>query len=360
MRFRRAWVLIPVWCLGGLWGQTMDEGSSAALIWPVRGQYVGSKRCAVCHAAQARTYPASSMSRALEAIGNCEVLKRNPHLAWSDGPYQYLIEKTGSAYRYSVTDGKQSAEATLLYAFGQGKAGQTYVYQKDGRFYESRVSYYQELNGLALTMGAQIAQPENIDQALGRLTSRIESVECFGCHTTAARRGNELRLDQFENGVECEDCHGPGGAHVAGMAQGKVGGIRSLKGLTAEETNDLCGSCHRTWEAVMLLKIRSTANVRFQPYRLTNSKCFNPEDSRIACTACHNPHAAPATDPKAYDAKCEACHNSTPTAAAKTLCKVASDKCVTCHMPRFEVPGSHHAFFDHWIRVVRPGDSYPD
>ena len=31
------------------------------------------------------------------------------------------------------------------------------------------------------------------------------------------------------------------------------------------------------------------ANVRFQPYRLISSKCYDAEDSRIRCTACHDP-----------------------------------------------------------------------
>ena len=360
MRTRWGWVLLLGWCVAGVPAQSIDEPGSARQVWPAKGEYAGSKKCAVCHAMQATSYHSSSMSRALEPIDGCAILKSNPRLNWTDGPYRYLIEKSGAGYRYQVTDGNHTAETVLLYAFGQGKAGQTYVYEKDSQFYESRVSYYEELKGLALTMGAQVAQPENIDQALGRLMSKTETIECFGCHTTAARRGNELHLEKFENGVQCEDCHGPGAAHIASISTGKPGGIRSLKDLSAEDTNELCGSCHRTWETVMLLKIRGTANVRFQPYRLTNSKCYLPGDSRIACTACHNPHAAPATDAKAYDAKCTACHNAANTTIARKTCTVATEKCVTCHMPRFEVPGSHHAFFDHWIRVVRSGDPYPN
>ena len=34
----------------------------------------------------------------------------------------------------------------------------------------------------------------------------------------------------------------------------------------------------------------SIANIRFQPYRLTGSKCYDPDDARISCLACHNPH----------------------------------------------------------------------
>ncbi|MDE3164275.1 MAG: cytochrome c3 family protein [Acidobacteriota bacterium] len=302
------------------------------------------------------------MSRALEPVESCEILKRNPSLTWSDGAYRYSIARSGGGYRYSVTDGKESGEATLLYAFGQGKAGQTYLYRKDGQFYESRASYYDEKKGLDLTIGAQNVRPENIGQALGRVITPGDARDCFGCHTTGARRGGDLRLEHFEGGVQCEDCHGPGAEHAAGVMKGEVkpGAIRSLKGLTAEETNDLCGACHRTWETVMLRQIRGTANVRFQPYRLTNSPCYTTGDSRIACTACHDPHAALAADVRYYDSKCAACHNAANTAIAKRTCKVGKEKCVTCHMPRYEAPGSHHAFFDHWIRVARAQDPYPD
>ena len=343
-----------------LHGQSMAEAGASAFIWPVQGEYAGSAKCAVCHAQQARTYRSNSMSRALEPIATCEILQQNPRLSWTDGPYRYLIEKTGDRYRYTVTDGQQTAAATLLYAFGQGKAGQTYVYQSDGQFLESRVSYYQQLKGLGLTVGAQNLRPTTIAEALGRRMTAAETRECFGCHTTAARRGNELQLDQFENGVQCEACHGPGAAHIAGIAKGKAGDIRSLKGLTPEETNDLCGSCHRTWETVMLLKIRGTANVRFQPYRLTNSQCFLSGDNRIACTACHDPHRAPDSVATVYDSKCTACHNPGNQSIQKKVCKVSQQSCVSCHMPRLEAPGSHHAFADHWIRVVHPGDVYPD
>ena len=38
----------------------------------------------------------------------------------------------------------------------------------------------------------------------------------------------------------------------------------------------------------------------------------------------------------------------------------AQTKCVTCHMPKYEPPGFHAKFTDHWIRVVGPGVSYPN
>jgi formate-dependent nitrite reductase cytochrome c552 subunit len=34
--------------------------------------------------------------------------------------------------------------------------------------------------------------------------------------------------------------------------------------------------------------------------------------------------------------------------------------CVTCHMPKLELPGAHFAFTDHYIRIVQPNIPYPD
>ena len=45
----------------------------------------------------------------------------------------------------------------------------TYVFQADGHYRESRVSYYQKLKGLSLTIGASTAKPANVQLALGRV-----------------------------------------------------------------------------------------------------------------------------------------------------------------------------------------------
>jgi len=50
-------------------------------------------------------------------------------------------------------------------------------------------------------------------------------------------------------------------------------------------------------------------NVRFQPYRIFNSKCYS-DDRRISCISCHNPHEPLKQDAAFYDAKCLACHQS--------------------------------------------------
>jgi hypothetical protein len=43
-----------------------------------------------------------------------------------------------------------------------------------------------------------------------------------------------------------------------------------------------------------------------------------------------------------------------------TACPVSGKDCVTCHMPKYDIPGMHYKFTDHWIRVAKAGEPYPD
>jgi cytochrome c551/c552 len=85
-------------------------------------------------------------------------------------------------------------------------------------------------------------------------------------------------------------------------------------------------------------------------------------DKRIGCTACHDPHADLVRDDSSYDHNCLACHAKA-SAAGTTLqksCPVSDRNCVSCHMPKVELPGSHSVFTDHHIRIVHAGDRYPN
>jgi LSD1 subclass zinc finger protein len=132
--------------------------------------------------------------------------------------------------------------------------------------------------------------------------------------------------------------------------------MRKLSAFTAEEMSDFCGACHRTWSQIATGGPRGILNVRFQPYRLALSKCYDAEDRRIRCTACHDPHRPLETNAGAYDVRCQACHAST----AKRVCKTGTRDCVSCHMPALELPGAHKKFTDHRIRIARAGEPYPD
>jgi hypothetical protein len=159
-----------------------------------------------------------------------------------------------------------------------------------------------------------------------------------------------LNLASMVGGVQCERCHGSPESHLS-----KLTPMRKLGALSAEEMSEFCGQCHRTWSQIASAGPRGIQNVRFQPYRLAISRCYDLADARIRCTACHDPHRDLDISAGAYDGKCTACHSG-----AQRACKVAAKDCVTCHMPRLDLPGAHRAFTDHRIRIVKPGEAYPD
>jgi hypothetical protein len=130
-----------------------------------------------------------------------------------------------------------------------------------------------------------------------------------------------------------------------------------LAAKTTEQLSDFCGQCHRTWQEIALSGKLGISNVRFQPYRLANSKCYSANDARIRCTACHNPHRELDRVADNYDNKCQACHSA---ATGYRVCSVAKANCASCHMPKLEIPGSHFRFTDHEIRIVKANEKYPD
>ncbi len=285
---------------------------------------------------------------------------------FENGAYRYEIAPSDNGAVYAVTDGAETISTPVLWSFGHGKAGQTYVLEHEGRMYESRVSYYLAIDGLDQTMGAPLGStPKNMDEALGRRMTPDDVRGCFGCHATGVVRDGKVDLSGLIQGIQCEGCHGPGQAHVAAVQAAKFDdlAINSLHAKGAEEESQFCGACHRTWEDVMLMDLQGPANVRFQPYRLANSPCYDTEEARIRCSACHDPHRPPVHEAKAYDDKCLACHAGPGPAAAgraAPACPTATEACSSCHMPKVEIPGSHFAFTDHHIRVVRAGEPYPN
>jgi hypothetical protein len=40
-------------------------------------------------------------------------------------------------------------------------------------------------------------------------------------------------------------------------------------------------------------------------------------------------------------------------------CKVSISNCVSCHMPKYEIPQTHASFTDHYIRVVQDKEGFP-
>ncbi|MFL6227175.1 MAG: multiheme c-type cytochrome [Pyrinomonadaceae bacterium] len=330
--------------------------------------YTGAAACAQCHVKESSAQAATPMAHAAEAPAACEVLKSRAPLSFTNGAYTYRITREGEHAIYTITDGVSTISEPVLYCFGQGVAGQTYIFRHDGAYYESRVSYFQTSKGLDITILHPRAAPVSVEDGLGRPLSDEATRGCFSCHATAVVFGARQGLEHASPGVSCEACHGPGERHVAAM---KSKDLRDLKIFNParlgaiEQSQEFCGACHQSFDTVMSLDAQGgAANIRFQPYRIYNSRGHLVDDPRMSCVACHDPHDQLQHDTAFYDSKCLACHLSTAKeirtqARNAPACPVSTKQCATCHMPKVELPEMHYRFTDHWIRVVKPGDAVP-
>ena len=174
---------------------------------------------------------------------------------------------------------------------------------------------------------------------------------CLTCHTSQAEAfGKTLmgRIGKTQKGkFDCENCHGPGSAHVkAGGGRG-VGGIVSFRPedqtRTAEENNEVCLNCHKRgnrtyWDGsthetrglmctnchtIMKdvsrkyqLKTVAQPETCFQCHKdrqaqVSRSSHMPIREGKVVCSDCHNPHGS----------------------TTEALLKKASinDTCYTCH-----------------------------
>ncbi len=344
--------------------------------WPTKGQpsradYTGPDACTECHELKSETAQSTAMLHAATRTSESKNLREHDHLSFQTGPYTYQLLTTKEKSTLTISNATSSLSVDLLWALGSGHMGQTFLYQQNATFFESHVSFYNAPQALDITPGQPRTIPATLTDAAGRAIPPNEARLCFGCHTTASATENHFDSSPAYPGVTCEACHGPGAQHVA-AATAKTekrgsGLIFNPAKLARVDYVDFCGACHRTWQDVISGHLIEAGlfNVRFAPYRLENSKCWAEGDARITCVACHDPHKPLSHDFASYDANCLACHASNATEKKSAnlpgaACPVAAKNCVTCHMPKVEPPNLHSAFTDHWIRISKPGSTYPE
>lgn len=339
-------ILVALFCMAEM---------SAAQLQPLGT----ASACAGCHRAQTLSQPQTPMGRAMMFPAANPTLRAHPKMTIRRGVYTYSVETQGDKSTYSVTDGTRTISLPIHWNFGAGV--QAWIFEREGRFYESLVSYYPATGGLDLTIGDEHLRPQTLEEAVGRELKENDLEECLGCHATNAVGKGKLNLDSFQPGVTCEHCHAGSSVHLLDAINGEFGSAPPrLSRFSAEDVSNFCGQCHRTWETVVRNHWRGEANVRFAPYRLANSKCFNGADSRISCLACHDPHQDLVRQASSYDSKCLACHGAVRASAGTKACPVAKSECTNCHMPKVKLPDEDVTFTDHQIRIVKAGEGYPN
>jgi predicted CXXCH cytochrome family protein len=94
------------------------------------------------------------------------------------------------------------------------------------------------------------------------------SEACAACHADIAK--DFRHAFHAQQGVECEQCHGPGSLHVQGG--GDVSKIISFRKRSATDSNGVCLSCHARDE------------------RIRNWVAGQHASNKVRCTDCHQTH----------------------------------------------------------------------
>lgn len=347
--------------------------------WPTkrdaaRSDFAGTDACAVCHQEKVAAQQQTPMAHASSKAPETEALRSNASISNVSLAFKSEIVRERKGSTYSVTRGGDAMTGQILWSMGDGVMGQTFVVRSGGGLYESQLSYFKAIGGLDLTPGHTAGGPQDLEHAFGTLQSEETAQQCFGCHTTASSLRGKFDEARATPGVTCEACHGPGAKHVEAMQQKQNEPAQDTmldpRSFGPVKLVDFCGACHRASLDVIAAKDFLPINIRFQPYRLSKSRCWKRPDARLTCVACHDPHENLVRDAVFYDGKCLACHgpghagttadgDGSPLVEKPPVCKVSSRNCVSCHMPKYQVPRMHGSFTDHDIRVVRPGDQYP-
>jgi len=304
-----------------------------------------------------------------------------------------LYARDGKLYQseYETAEhGKEVFRETqkLEWIIGSGANGTGAIVKRDDYLFEAPLSFYTNIHDWALSPGYEFG-----DYGFNRpiLPS------CIACHSGQPQpvlEGNgRFREPPFtELAIGCENCHGPGEAHVVTAQMGSpFGSIANPAQLSPWLADNICMSCHQTGDARVLkagktyrdfqpgTELDDTLSIFLVPFgrdsapkddllehylSMRLSKCYLKSGGRLSCITCHNPHEQPSqVDAPAYfRQKCLSCHTDKSCALPLSLRqnKTPPNDCAACHMPKRDVKViSHSALTNHRI-IAEAEEPFPD
>ncbi len=329
--------------------------------------YAGPASCAQCHFAEPEKQRTSEMGLSVSRPADSRLLSEHPSLRFERGPYTYTLLREGGQTTFTASGAHGKITEPLFLAVGSGKVFQAYLIQHGGEFYRIPVDYFTVQGKLGLDTEADPALPASLEAALGKPLTAASVRGCLRCHSPASVVGDRIDTAHLTPGIGCEVCHGPGARHIAAMEAGKPAEatIFNPARLLPEQKPEFCNQCHTSASQMKAQNPQGVHGVVSPAYRLEGSRCWDAGDARVACTACHDPHAPLVRETAAYDGKCLACHAQAVGAPMVVnqpgkACPVGQRDCAGCHMPKVSVPNFPILYTDHRIRIARAGAPYPE
>ena len=351
-------------------------------------EYSAADSCAACHSEIAEAFSQTGMARSFYPPSLDSALSTPADFYHNESDRHYRVfERDGKYFqrRHQVIDGSEEniVEKEIHFVMGSGNHARSYLHRdRLGKIVQLPLGWYAENGGFW-------AMSPGYDQPSHKGFRREISFDCMFCHNSypeiaegADSPGNDpLFPGEIPHGIDCQRCHGPGGAHIRAVSAGESESvvreaILNPAALSAERQLEVCMQCHlETTSRPLPYAVRRIDRGIFSyrpdepladyilhfdqaegddrdhfeiahaAYRLRKSKCFI-ESPTLTCTTCHDPHST--ATPGA--AACESCHKSIPLASHPT-----DPDCVKCHMPSRRTDDVVHVVMtDHYIQRNPP------
>jgi hypothetical protein len=342
--------------------------------------YVGSEACSDCHSDIYTEYMRTGMGRSMSSISSVSpALLQKLHV-----PAVYSNQRLDRHYDVIARDGKLyeseyaldgsgteifHEEHQLEWIVGSGANGIGAIIRRGDYLFEAPLTLYTSTKAWEMSPGY-----ESTDVGF----SRPILTACLNCHSGRSNPipGSDGRYQNnvfSEMPIGCENCHGPGAAHIDAVTSGAMGkggsfAIVNPARLTPDLANNICMRCHEIGDERILkpgkeykdirpgepldnvLSIFMTPPTREAPpdkdhlqhyYAMTLSKCYRASGGRLSCITCHDPHVEPAKDeaPAFFNKRCMSCHTDQSCKLPSEARQQSSppDNCIGCHMPKREI-----------------------
>jgi predicted CXXCH cytochrome family protein len=361
--------------------------------------YVGSARCADCHAEAAGPWAGSDHGLAWTIPGPATVLGDFDDARLESRGLSARFFRRGDAYVIATEEAGERREFEVVGVAGVAPLQQYLLAPEPGRTQAFDFAWDTERGAwYDLYPAGPIAPDDGL-----HWTGPYKSWEarCAECHATGYSRNYDPATRRYapemaEIGVGCEACHGPGEAHVAwaeapdGYDAGRWPGVTE-QGLTADVVGSAeaqiqqCAACHSRREsfidgnplpgtpyddsfALALLRpglYSPDGQIEAEDYEYGSFLQAKMYARGVRCSDCHEPHAAELR--AEGNAVCTQCHSLAGNDRFPTLRAALYDDpahhfhepgtagaaCASCHMPRQVFMGVDGRR-DHGFRVPRP------
>ncbi len=329
--------------------------------------------CATCHRQIFDSWSRTPMAHASGPAAEGFIPADFTHAAsgvhyriYLDDGQVWLSYDRPNAPRNRALQGKQ----LLLFYLGSGRRGRTWLFQREGYWYEIPINWYQKKHIWDTTPGFITAREMP-------LTLRVDP-GCLHCHASNVQPSLPDARNHFSGppfprgGITCEACHGDPSRHLAQSGKGPI--LNPAK-LESVRRDSICLECHLEGEVAVVKPGRTVSGfqpgdnlfddaVYFEDGRkagpggratsqwesLLESACMRSSGDRLTCTTCHDPHSSVSAEDRVgyYRSRCLACH-----AGLASRHHDENPDCTSCHMPREETADiAHEQVTDHRIQIA--------